>query len=384
MTISVGPRARVRYRRVMSSLARATWPRVWAISTASWTAIALVQSLAAFVDRVRRGEAGGLVESLELAPVVYLPWLLFTPALFILLVRVHDRQPGVRPALRWFAIFGLLFYVPQVVYQALVFLVLNDLPLQQLPIRLGNWPAMAWLIDFGFYLTTFAVVYAVVAIGSALDAQRRRQEADAENLTLRLELERQRLSVLRAQLEPHFLFNALNAISGLVRGDSKPLALSALQQLSALLRYALTASGRDWVTVGEELAFVRDYVTLQSLRYGDRLRVSVVGETPVALAADCPPLLLQPLIENAIRHDLECHEGTSEILIELVPRGNRLTIRVGNSRQPNVTPNPGVGFGLPMTRDRLTLLYGASATVTVVDEGPRFQVTIDIPIQGHD
>ena len=344
----------------------------------------LLQSLAAYVDRVRRGEDGGLIESITLGPVVYLPWLLFTPALFFLLVRVHDRQPGVRPALRWFLIFSVAFYVPQVVYQAAVFLVTNDLSLRRLPIRLGNWPAMAWLIDFGFYLATFAVVYAVVAIGAALDAQRRRQQADAENLALRLELERQRLSALRAQLEPHFLFNALNAISGLVRGDSKPLALSALQQLSALLRYALTASARDWVTVGEELAFVRDYVTLQGLRYGDRLRLSVVGDTPVALTADCPPLLLQPLIENAIRHDLECHEGASEIHVELVPSGDRLTIRVSNSRQPNVAANPGVGLGLPMTRDRLSLLYGASASFAVVDQGPRFQVTIDIPLQAHD
>jgi hypothetical protein len=350
------------------------------VCTAGWSVVAVVHSLAAHSDRVRRGMPSNLAVILAEYGPAYLPWVFFTAALFYLL----SRRTGPAPAARLFGVLTVGFYLPQVAYQILLFQAQSNRSWRDFWTVLGNWPTTAWLVDFLIYASTFSLVYAWVNVRAALDAERRQQRAEAEALELRLQLEQQRLGALRAQLEPHFLFNALNAISGLVRGDDKPLALTALQQLSALLRYALSASQRDWVSLEDELAFVRDYVTLQSLRYGDRLQLAVEGDTPAVRAADCPPLLLQPLIENAIRHDVECHDGRSEVRLALQLTGTRLTIEVSNAVHAGAASNPGLGLGLPTTRDRLALTYGSAATFSTSLTGDRFWVVMELPVQAPE
>jgi hypothetical protein len=109
------------------------------------------------------------------------------------------------------------------------------------------------------------------------------------------------------------IFNALNAISALVREGDKAVSLQGISRLSDLLRYALSASLRDAVSLGEELQFVHDYTALQRLRYGERLQINIDGDGDAAQLHDvpCPPLLLQPLIENALRHDLDSHRAAA-------------------------------------------------------------------------
>jgi two-component system sensor histidine kinase AlgZ len=151
---------------------------------------------------------------------------------------------------------------------------------------------------------------------------------------------------LRAQFEPHFLFNALNAISALVRDGDRGLALGGIGRLSDLLRYALSASVREDVTVAAELQFVRDYLDLQRLRYGERLQVQIDGEDSLLHEVECPPLLLQPLIENALRHDLDCREGPSDIRCGFVQDGEVLAIRsrIPSARTLRRIPAPGSGW----------------------------------------
>jgi len=203
-------------------------------------------------------------------------------------------------------------------------------------------------------------------------------QALTDNLHLSLELERQRMLALRAQLEPHFIFNALNAISALVRTSDGDLALNGINRLSDLLRYALTASGRDWVSVGEELAFVGDYLALQRLRYRARLQVQMdIGDVH---GGECPPLLLQPLIENALRHDLDCHEGDSDIRIHMQRDGAQLHIRISNPVTADASPNPGLGMGLANTRARLQLAYGGEASLDSALRDGRYEVAIRMPL----
>jgi two-component system sensor histidine kinase AlgZ len=228
---------------------------------------------------------------------------------------------------------------------------------------------------------------AIVAACSWRESRLREQawmRSQSDNLTLRLELEQQRLLALRGQLEPHFLFNALNAISALVRCDDKRVALDGINHLSALLRYALEASVRDHVGLREERQFLDDYLALQRLRYGARLQVSIGGAGAAVLEADIPPLLLQPLIENALRHDLYCHDRPSDIRLVFGADGAGLAIHVSNPASDARSANPGLGLGLRHVRERLHLAYGDSATLQAGLRDGRFVVEIRMPLHAAD
>jgi two-component system sensor histidine kinase AlgZ len=237
----------------------------------------------------------------------------------------------------------------------------------------GYLPVASWheagqllmkMLLVGWFSTTgtFAAVLALHYFrqGRARELAWQRAQTDMVEL---------RLLALRAQLEPHFLFNALNAISALVRDGDKALALGGIGRLSELLRYTLAASSRDSVSVADELQFVRDYLALQHLRYGERMRVRFNGEDALLQVVACPPLLLQPLIENALRHDLDCHPGPGDIRVAFARAGASLCIRVANPAGAHACANPGAGLGLANTRARLTLFDPAASLTAGVQTG---------------
>ena len=157
---------------------------------------------------------------------------------------------------------------------------------------------MVFSAVFGGYL---AILYYV------RDVEKKRIEAlklSHQNTQLALKLSELKMQALQAQLEPHFLFNALNSISSLVRIADKKHAIHAIRQLSDLLRFAVGASQRKLVPLDEELQFTRDYVELQQLRFGSRLVVNF-NDFSTQQAALCPPYVVQTLVENAIVHNLE-------------------------------------------------------------------------------
>lgn len=251
------------------------------------------------------------------------------------------------------------------------------------------WHLLRKMLLVGWFSTTgtFAAVLAVHYARRARERELAWQRSQTDVLALRLAFEEQRLLSLRAQLEPHFLFNALNAISALVRDGDKSLALGGIGRLSDLLRYALSASTRNATTLADELQFVRDYLDLQRLRYGERLRVHIDdnggGDTTLLHDVECPPLLLQPLIENALRHDLDCHGGPSDIGLSFAREGEVLAIRVTNPLNAQASPNPGAGLGLANTGDRLRLMHPA-ATLHAGPRGGRFVAEVRLPLAGLD
>ncbi|MBY0573930.1 MAG: histidine kinase [Undibacterium sp.] len=236
-------------------------------------------------------------------------------------------------------------------------------------------------LEYSWFTGTFSVVIAVCAWHQGRARAASLQLAETANLTLHLALEQQRLRAIRQQLEPHFIFNALNAISALVRANEKAVALSGISQLSDLFRYALSASDKDWVTMEDEMGFIRDYLALQTLRYGDRLHMQIVGDTLDVMQCDCPPLLLQPLIENALRHDLDCHEGKSEIHLQFSRNQNQLNIFLRNTVRLDAAKNPGLGIGLVQTRTRLELLYKGHAKLMSNRSETHFELHICVPLR---
>jgi LytS/YehU family sensor histidine kinase len=237
--------------------------------------------------------------------------------------------------------------------------------------RLGvEW--FDWLVS-GLPLIVVSY-FAILGVGYAVASA-----SEAEHL--RTELAVAQLDALRAQLHPHFLFNTLNAITALVRDQDTRGALDTLRLLSDLLRSVLTADASNEVTLRDELAFIQQYLGIMEVRFSDRLRV--VWDVPDQLRdARVPTLVLQPLVENAIRHGIARSSLAGRVEITARRSGDRLILSVRDDG-PGPVPETGrpTGVGLANTRARLERLYGdATVTLEPAQRGTRGTVaTITMP-----
>jgi hypothetical protein len=169
-----------------------------------------------------------------------------------------------------------------------------------------------------------------------------------------------RLAALTAQMQPHFLFNSLNVCAGLVR-DDPDVAEATLDRLSAFLRYAIESGERRLVSLDEELDAVSAYLAIQHERFGERLRHEVVGLAPGERAPMLPPMLLQPLVENALQHGLDPERG-GRVRIACRCAEGKVVIAVEDSgRDAPSHGHRGTGTGQRNVRERLRLLFGDSA-----------------------
>jgi sensor histidine kinase YesM len=255
----------------------------------------------------------------------------------------------------------------------------------------GNWDltgfdgsALYWQLMQGalLYPMVAGVAYAVRAAGEL-----RRQEdrlARAELRVVRAEALRTEaeLQALRARLNPHFLFNTLHSVIALVRQDTRA-AEAALERFGGMLRYVLNtqADGGDDVRLEEEWRFTRDYLALEALRLGPRLRVDAEVD-PETLDLPVPALTLQPLVENALKHAIAPFSKGGSVRVRLGFTGDDLCLEVSDDG-PGADPaalGTGTGVGLRVVRQRLEVRYGGRASMTVDSEpGEGFRVTIRIP-----
>jgi LytS/YehU family sensor histidine kinase len=166
-----------------------------------------------------------------------------------------------------------------------------------------------------------------------------------------------RLQMLQSQLQPHFLFNSLNVCAGLVH-SSPDVAEATIDKLSAFLRYTLEASKEPMVPLARELEAVAAYLDIQRERFGDRLQHEIIVEGQLDDAPTLPPMLLQPLVENALLHGVGSAKGGS-VRITCTHAGGSYTISIEDSGGGGGAP--GTGTGQENVRERLRLLYGANA-----------------------
>jgi two-component system LytT family sensor kinase len=212
-----------------------------------------------------------------------------------------------------------------------------------------------------------AIYVGVIAVGYGLDMARRYRERDLRASQLEAQLQRSRLEALQAQLQPHFLFNALNSVAMLVRRDRKDEAVNVIVGFSELLRYVLDEAGTIDVPLSEELAFVGRYLDIERIRYGSRLRVCI-SASPEARRALAPNLVLQPLVENALKHGIARTPAGGEIRIDARRVGQRLRIEVANDGPPlddGFSLDGADGVGLRNLRERLQVLSGADGTLQI-------------------
>lgn len=233
--------------------------------------------------------------------------------------------------------------------------------------------------------SSFAIIIygGILGAGYAVDYYRKYREREIQTSLLKAQLVEAQLQSLRMQLQPHFLFNTLNGIAGLVRNQENKAAVDMISGLSQLLRHALANSDRQEVTLREELDFLELYLDIEQMRFSDRLTVEMKIETDT-LEALVPNLILQPLAENAIRHGIARRVSAGTVRISARTNSGLLQIEIaddGPGLQTKADPE-GSGIGMRNTRNRLKQLYGGEYTFAVRNREPRGAlVTLTIPLR---
>jgi two-component system sensor histidine kinase AlgZ len=215
-----------------------------------------------------------------------------------------------------------------------------------------------------------AALLAAVAAGALLAYFRLRADA------LSPAVAEARLAALTARIRPHFLFNSLNAVLSLIRAEPRR-AERALEELADLFR-ALMREHRDLVPLADEIALCRQYLDLEKLRLGERLQVEwIIDDLPGELRV--PPLLLQPLLENAVYHGVEPASAPATIRICFARRGNQLTMELRNPLCPGAGAGSGNRMALANIRERLALHYDLEARLDAREEAGHYVVNMVLP-----
>ncbi len=205
------------------------------------------------------------------------------------------------------------------------------------------------------------------------NSEAEKRKSDAEKLSKEAELYK-----LRQQLQPHFLFNSLNSISALA-GSQPELARKMIHQLSEFLRGTLKKEEHQWVTLSDELLHLGLYLEIEKVRFGHRLSTEIISDE-ITSAMKLPPMLLQPIVENAIKFGL--YDTTDSITVNITAKAmdKYLLIEVQNPFDPETsTPKPGTGFGLSSVQRRLYLLFARNDLVTTTIAENLFITTVKIP-----
>ncbi len=233
-------------------------------------------------------------------------------------------------------------------------------------------PLKIWF-NWGIVLLGWSLLYFSINGWSSLEHERRRAAA-AEGLA-----QSARLQALQSQLQPHFLFNTLNSISALVVDGRLDAAISMISRLSDFLRISLQTSDTPQIPVASEMVFIRHYLDIQKIRFGDRLTFRL-DVAPDALSALVPTLLLQPLVENAVQHGILPHKEGGSVTITVRTDGKTLKLRIEDDGPGfRTSPAPAFGVGLSNTARRLDELYGEQAKL-VVGRGAVSGVVVSIEL----
>ena len=366
-------------RRPSSSTIR-RWVQYWL----GWTAAGLFYISQDFITRLSRNESIPLLH-------VVVGWMsamyicaAFTPAILWMGRRwAIGEAEGWRPvAMHLLA--SVVFSVVSTAMEVPVLIAVDILPAWQRPITFtsGFWLLLPYDLHGGI-LRYWAVIGLQALFRLNREARRREREAlelKVQSSQLAEQLTSSQLSALKMQLHPHFLFNTLSAIMVLVRQQKGREAETMLSRLSDLLRHTLDHVEAQEVPLWRELDFLRLYLSIEQVRFEDRLRVRIDAGPEVSEAL-VPHMALQPIVENAVRHGLGQSEEPVLIHVSAARDNGHLTLTVTDDGPGFSTPVfEEKGIGLTNTRNRLKRLYGAEATFSAENRAPQgVQVTMTLP-----
>lgn len=225
-------------------------------------------------------------------------------------------------------------------------------------------------IGIQFFLTSIALSYLIAAFEKSKDAERNAYES-------RLLAQNAELKALRMQIDPHFLFNSLNSISALTTTNPE-LARTMTTTLADFFRKSLQYGSKETVSLKEELSLLNHYLDIEKIRFGKRLNV-VQHIEPDTLSCLTPPLLLQPLVENAIKHGIADSIEGGTVSISAQTKSDRLFISVENPIGDDSSKKKGTGLGLEIVKKRLAATYGKESDLQTESDGNIFRVILFFP-----
>lgn len=349
-----------------------------ALLFAGWTLVGLIFAAVSYgIARSEGSDRFGLAEALKLNLVQFYLWGVFSLFIFGFSRRfpIEFRPPRTRNLLLHFP--ALLLFAG--LHQAAHLLVLWSSSArlrQQFPSLLNCYRAY---FGFGFYIDLIVALLIVIAV-HALLYYRRFRASELEQASLKTQLAQARLTALKMQIHPHFLFNTLHSISSLVLEDP-PKANSMIARLGDFLRLTLEESDQQLVTLKKETEFLRCYLEIEQVRFGDRLTVELDLD-PAALSAQVPHLILQPVVENAVQYAIAPRATPGYIKIDARRSDNQLRLEVRDSG-PGITKTAAAldkhGLGLSNVRARLQQLYGPNHRFEITN-GPEGGLTVIIEI----
>jgi two-component system, LytTR family, sensor kinase len=332
--------------------------RLWLLGTLTWVTLGL---LSAAQNATWRALMGRPIDWLHILPNSLADWLtcgMFTPAFYWMVRRFPIRGE------RWWA------RLPVHLVASLVFVFLKVSIYTPLYNLLNSTEPRPWsMVLLGGFYADMLAYWASVGVIHAIEYYRESRERELEATRLALEN-------LRAQLQPHFLFNTLQSISTLIHRDPAA-ADRMLTDLSDLLRLSLRSTASQEVPLREELAFLDRYLDIMRVRFGDRLKIAVEALDEVRDAL-VPSLVLQPIVENAITHGMADRPDIGRVAVRARREGNALWLEVSDDGPGlSAPPGDGNGIGLANTRERVARLYGAAGTVDLLtDHGLTVRIAI--------
>ena len=350
---------------------------------AAWTLAAIVSGAQAALGATLRGGSapvplGGAIRG---ALLQMLPWIPVTLAVVALAARFPVERATWRRHLALHLVAAVFL-----TFAANVLVVLGFWASQ------GTFQGLGMLARQGALWATLRfhvglLIYAaILAITQGILYYQQTRARELRLARLEGQLARARLQALNAQIRPHFLFNALHTIGQLWRSGRNDEADAVLDHLGSLFHKVQSSTARFEVPLAEELELVREYLAIEEARFRDRLRTTVRAPRE---ALDClvPPLILQPLVENAVRHGISAvsSAGTVEVTAAIGDGVLSLTVRDDGPGMGHATTQAGSGTGLRNTRERLAQLYGTRAGLRIVNgPGQGTTVHVDIPAAGAD
>jgi signal transduction histidine kinase len=349
----------------------------WRWIIAFWTAGAAFEATQSIFMQHALGRYGGeaLLFLTELAG--WLPWVLATPFV-IRLARRHPLLPA--PTARGvMAHLGALLAITLVAeaWSAGLHMLFNPWAHRQAP---TFWDTLSATLIFHGLICLFAYVL-ILAITYLVDSRDKVARKVTETARLNEELSKAQLAALLRQMEPHFMFNTLNSIAGLVRDDRKTAAVNMIVGLSEILRRA-SQNQRPETTLAEEVEYLQRYVDIQKVRFDNRLGYRL--DIPESLmGARVPSLLLQPLVENAIKHGIAQRVAGGEVRVAAARMGTTLSLSVYNDGPPFPADwqSNSSGVGLANLRTRLRIMHGDAADLLVRPvDGGGVEVVVTLPL----
>ena len=317
----------------------------------------------------------------------WVPWALATPGVMRLGTR-RPLGPRRRGLARNLACHAAAWFALTVVAMAWGALFEHGLDPWAPDAHAGSFLSLFESRARGELLPSLFVYYCILMAGHALDSRDKLARERAVAAELAEQLAQARLDALRHQIAPHFLFNALNSVSGMVRDARPAQAVATIAQVSEFLRHSLHDGGAQEVALDEELHFVALYLDIQKTRFEDRLAAHI-GVAPELGRAMVPRLILQPLVENAIKHGIACRVQPGAVEIAASRTQDALVLEVyndgpaiaANDAGPAAADAPHTGsIGLANVRNRLRGLYGPQAALDVANvDGLGVRVTVRLP-----